>query len=112
MLIAVLLGFLILDRIAAPSGVLAPSQAGAQVHSVKSAPSSTPARGPEDEASDSRISAADQRKQIIAELRAIQQRMDRFEAVLSKGISVKVTDMPEMKLPKSLEAKLNERTGN
>lgn len=108
---AVLLGFLVLDRIAAPSGTgsFGPSQASAQVRSVKSG---TPAAGPEEEPSDSRISAADQRKQMIAELRAISQRLDRVEAVLSKGIQVKVTDMPEMKLPKSLEARLNERSGN
>jgi hypothetical protein len=44
-----------------------------------------------------RISAAEQRKQIVTELKGVSQRLDRIEAALSRGISVKVTDMPAQK---------------
>ncbi len=41
-----------------------------------------------------RTSAAEQRKQMIGELRGIEQRLDRMEATLNKGLSVKVTNFP------------------
>lgn len=41
------------------------------------------------------INAAEQRKTMIAELRALGSRMERIEAALAKGINVKVTSMPE-----------------
>jgi hypothetical protein len=44
------------------------------------------------------VSAAEQRKVIIAELRGMTSRMERLESVLAKGISVKVTDMPAVRL--------------
>ncbi|HLO41997.1 MAG TPA: hypothetical protein VK176_13305 [Phycisphaerales bacterium] len=106
--VAVLLGFLVLDRIAAPSGSLGPSEASAQVRSVRSGglnPEPTPP-------ADARANPAEDRVQMIAELKNISQRLERLEATIAKGLSVKVTDMPEMKLPKSLEAKLNQGTGN
>lgn len=45
------------------------------------------------------ISAAEQRKQIISELREMSQRIGSVEGLLKKGLSVKVTDMPPLKLP-------------
>ena len=44
--------------------------------------------------SNGRISAADQRKEMIAQLRNLSVRMERMEALLSRGINVKVTQMP------------------
>lgn len=48
--------------------------------------------GGEDESG--RISAAEQRKQIIAELKGMSARLERLETQISKGINVKVTQMP------------------
>jgi hypothetical protein len=45
-----------------------------------------------------RISAAEQRKQMIGELRSVSARLDRIESALTRGISVKVTDMPAIKV--------------
>lgn len=45
-----------------------------------------------------RISAAEQRKQMIAELRGMSARLDRVEAALTRGVSVKVTDMPAVRI--------------
>jgi hypothetical protein len=45
------------------------------------------------------ISAGEQRKAIIAELRSVSERLDRIEGVLNKGINVKVTSMPAMSAP-------------
>ena len=44
------------------------------------------------------VSAADQRKLMIAELRSISRRMEKLEAQLAKGIDVRVTDMPEVRV--------------
>jgi hypothetical protein len=43
--------------------------------------------------------ALEQRKQIIAELRTLNARMERIESKLAAGLNVKVTDMPALKLP-------------
>jgi hypothetical protein len=43
------------------------------------------------------VSAADQRKQIIAELRTVSGRLEKIESVLRGEIKVKVTEMPESK---------------
>jgi len=50
-------------------------------------------------------SALEQRKQIIAELRTLNSKMDRIESKLNSGISVKITDMPPLKLPPDAKAK-------
>lgn len=52
------------------------------------------AQQPADDGEQGRISAAEQRKQIIAELKSIQTRIEKLEGVLAKGISVRVTEMP------------------
>lgn len=46
------------------------------------------------------VAAADQRKAMIAELRGLSVRMERIEGLLARGISVKVSEMPELKLPR------------
>ncbi len=56
------------------------------------------AQEPGDEATEGRISAAEQRKQIISELKSLQSRLDKIDAALSKGISVRVTEMPAREL--------------
>lgn len=47
----------------------------------------------------------EQNKQIIGELHGIAGRLDRIESMLSRGLSVKVTDMPPLKMPPEARAK-------
>jgi hypothetical protein len=49
------------------------------------------------------LSAADQRKTMIDELRATNSRLERIEALLSKGLTVKVSEMPAAKEAKRAE---------
>jgi hypothetical protein len=44
------------------------------------------------------VSAAEQRKVIIAELRSLSSRIERLESVLARGVNVKVIDMPAVRL--------------
>ncbi len=53
-----------------------------------------------EEPANERISAAEQRKQIIAELRTLGRKLDKVDGMLTKGI--KVSEMPELKLPSEL----------
>jgi len=62
---------------------------------------------PADDTPDGRVSAAEQRKVMIAELKNISSRLDRIDAAMAKGLSVRVTEMPEMRLPKALENRLD-----
>lgn len=78
--IAVLLALGLIDR-AAPSAI-GPQQATAQ-------PSSDGGM----------TNALEQRKQMIGELRVMNSRLERIEAKLGSGISVKVVDMPPLKMP-------------
>jgi hypothetical protein len=80
--IAALLAVNVVDR---QWGVLAPSAAEAQV-----AGSQEPG---------GMSNALEQRKQMIAELRQLTSRLERLDARLTSGISVKVTDMPPLRLP-------------
>ncbi len=45
-----------------------------------------------------RTNAAEQRKVMIAELRTLSSRMQNLETMLSKGINVKVTEMPPIQI--------------
>lgn len=45
------------------------------------------------------ISAAEQRKAIISELKSVNDRLAAIEGALAKGINVKVTSMPAQKAP-------------
>jgi hypothetical protein len=87
---AVLLSALVADRLLGGDQkgldtVLAPAPASAQ---------------PDTEGTGGLVSAADQRKAQIAELRKISSRLDKIESRLAAGLNVKVTEMPELKLPK------------
>ena len=81
--IAVLLALQLVDR---QVGLTAPSPASAQVQ-------------PEDPATSAQslVSASEQRKQMIAELRRIAGRIERIESKISAGLSVRVTEMPATK---------------
>jgi hypothetical protein len=45
------------------------------------------------------VSAADQRKQMIEELKKVSARMEKLEKAIEKGVNVKVTSLPEVKKP-------------
>jgi len=51
------------------------------------------------------VSAAEQRKVMIAELRSLGTRMEHMEAVLSKPMSVKVIDMPPVRMQEQADKK-------
>ena len=74
------------------TGTSALSTAEAQVIHTRS--------GPEEPRSGGMVSAADQRKIMIADLKNMSARLERIEGVLARGLSVKVTEMPPIQLPK------------
>lgn len=85
--IAVMLGLLVLGQLGqSPGGGGGPSEARAQAQPEAL---NSPEGG--------LISAADQRKTIIAELRSLSRKVEQLDARLGKGISVKVTEMPAAK---------------
>lgn len=88
--IALMLGVLVLDRV--------------DGRAVQGRGASAIASGEQPEASTGLISAADQRKQMIAELREISQRLDAVEKRLAKPLQVKVLEMPAQKAEKSAPA--------
>lgn len=47
------------------------------------------------------ISAAEQRKQLLMEMKQVGQRMQRIETLLQAGLRVEVTEMPPIRLPAS-----------
>jgi hypothetical protein len=53
--------------------------------------------------------ALDQRKQIIAELRAMNGRLERIESKFAAGVDVRVKDMPPVKFPPEVMKQLNLR---
>lgn len=81
--IAVMLGLLVADRLIVAPPAAQAVQPGAD----------QPGRNP------GLVSAADQRKAIISELKRLGTKLDQVERTMKSGISVKVTDMPEIKLP-------------
>jgi len=96
-----------LTAIALLLGVVAFQNAG--VSGVNTAHAQEPAPlalGGDDSDTSGRISAAEQRKQIIAELRTLQTKVERVEQIMNRGMNVKVVDMPEMKLPQELRKAL------
>lgn len=80
--VAIMLGVLVLDRV---------EQRGVQGSGQAAHASDQP------EAGGSLISAAEQRKQMIVELRNISQRLAAVEQRLAKPIQVKVIEMPVQK---------------
>jgi hypothetical protein len=81
-IVAIMLGVLVLDRV---------EQRGIHGSGQAALASGQPESG------GSLISAADQRKQIIAEIRVISQRLDAIDKRLAKPIQVKVVEMPVQK---------------
>ncbi len=81
-------GLVLACGLVAPIGALSPRVADGQ---------SGTALG-DDEGGSGRVSAAEQRKEMIVLLKNMSTRMDRIEAALVKGINVKVTDMPAMRM--------------
>jgi hypothetical protein len=47
------------------------------------------------------VSAAQQRKMMIAEIRSLSERVDRLDKTVRAGINVKVTEMPRVRLEES-----------
>lgn len=84
--IAVLLALLLADR-QGVAGWLAPPGARAQASASDDPQASAQAL----------VSASEQRKIMIAELKRLAGKLDRIEAKLNAGISVKVTEMPAQK---------------
>lgn len=84
--LTVIAGVLVLNWLATPSDLL--GKAHAQPADDMELATDDPS---------GRISAAEQRKQMIQELRGLSARMERIESALTRGINVKVTDMPAMK---------------
>lgn len=78
---AVLLGLVLVGN--APRGTASPAESAAL------------AQPPEDGDLSARISAADQRKQIIAELQSISAKMAMLEGRLKGPLTVKVVEMPK-----------------
>ena len=93
--IAILLGLGMLDRNA--GSAFEPASASAQ-------PQVQPAEG-------GLTNALEQRKVIIAELRAMNARLDRIEGKMNSGMEVKIKDMPPMKLPPELVKQLQASAG-
>ena len=54
----------------------------------------------------------DQNKQMIAELHSVNSKLERIEAKLSSGLSVKVTEMPALKFPADPKAKADKSDAN
>lgn len=91
-----------LTAIAVMLGVIAVNMSGGDElfsSKVHAQPQTFTAAGtPEDASQGGFVSAAEQRKIMIAELRNMAARLERVESLLSKGVSVKVTDMPPVNI--------------
>lgn len=92
--IALFLGLLVVGQFSG-SGV-GPAQASAQPTRIRHTGDEEPKAG-------GLVSAADQRKVMIAELRDLGQRLDAIEAILARGLDVKVKEMPPIQLPRERE---------
>jgi hypothetical protein len=85
--LTVIAGLLAVNAVTRSTGIFDPSQAQAQNAAVVP---------PEEGAG--LISAAEQRKVMITELRAIQSRLDRLESAMNRTLSVRVVEMPEVRV--------------
>lgn len=82
-------------------GIIALSLSAIAFDTVSANPNLVPAamaQPGEDEGG--RVSAAEQRKVIIAELKSLNARMDKLDAHMAKGIAVKVLELPRAAEPK------------
>ncbi len=89
---AVLTVHAVLLGVIAVNGIAGPSRSGVAVAQPPESYAGVPT--PDGDDPSGRVSAAEQRKQMIGELRTIASRLDRIEGTLNKGLSVKVTSMP------------------
>lgn len=88
--IAVMLGLLVLGQYGTPTS----AQSGVSTATRSSGPEDDDGPGP-----DGRVSAAEQRKVMISQLRSMSKKIDQMQDLMAKGLNVKVTQMPELKLP-------------
>lgn len=91
--IAIMMAMLVADRAGVAPGPAAAHASGEQ----------QPERG-------TLMNAADQRKQMIAELARLNQAVSRLEAKIAKGLEVRVTDMPEVRVRNTPERAPADRT--
>lgn len=82
--IAVLLGMMVVQHQTAPGQGLGPAVAAASTA--------------DDTDGGGRINAAEQRKQLIAELAKLNQTISRLDARVAGTMNVKVTDMPQVRI--------------
>jgi hypothetical protein len=95
--IAALLALLVADRYAwAPAAAEAASEQPTRTTRRDDATGRTRA----DEPAGGLVSAGDQRKQMLAELRELGRRLAALESLIKGGLSVRVTEMPDIRLPK------------
>ncbi len=76
-------------------GLLVVGQSGPAPRGLEASAAAAPPNVSEEGDPTARISAAEQRKQIIAELSSMNQRLTALDAALKKGINVRVTEMPK-----------------
>lgn len=88
-MIALGLGLMVIGQFSSTHTALSTATAGP----IKSRTASEPTGG-------GMVSAAEQRKTMIADLKSMNARLDKIEGLLSRGINVKVTEMPPIQLPK------------
>lgn len=93
----------VLTVIAVLLGVLVLGQTGTTTSAQSGVTTLSGAGGGDDDGPplDGRISAAEQRKTMIAELRTMSRKLDQVGEMLNKGLSVKVTQMPDIKWPQA-----------
>lgn len=58
-----------------------------------------PRSGTDGDDTGGRVSAAEQRKDMIAQLRAMNSRLERMEALMARGLTVRVSEMPQIRFP-------------
>lgn len=82
------------------TGVLPPaSEASAQAGTIHGGAAAMQIVEADEPSTGGLISAAQQRKQMLMELRTLGQRMQRIEVLLQSGLRVEVTEMPPIRLP-------------
>lgn len=84
--IAALLALNLADRATSPAGSIA--SVATQAHAQQSQPGEM-------------VSAAQQRKLMIAEIKSLGERIDKLDKTMRSGLSVKVTEMPPVRLEDS-----------
>lgn len=94
-ILTVIAGLLAGMVLARPDGTVPAANAQGTVQPEATEPPSEDVAG--------RISAAEQRKVMIAELRNISARLERLESAMSRVVNVKVVDMPPIRVQDKAE---------